>query len=153
MAKEPTHKPGLHQPVMDTIATIQNAHTNGGGALSLEGTVRLFAPELTAADAALLAARGAIELTPTDATNGTFVNSGQTVKVSRSGITVTVPAQLRGTYESGPENFRLTFDPLHTIEGGMLFVKVKLEQISANSQTLSVNLSGGSFDQYIVHAP
>lgn len=153
MAKEPKSKPELHQPVMDIIASIYAAHTNGGGELSLENTVRLFAPDLTAEDAALLAVRGNIQIVPIDATSGTFINKGKEVKVSRSGITVTVPAQLSGNYASSADAFRLVFQPLYSIEGGMLFIKAKLEAIAADSRTLTVNLSNNSFDQYIVHAP
>ncbi|MDQ2731534.1 MAG: hypothetical protein M3Y56_07735 [Armatimonadota bacterium] len=153
MARQCQLKPELHQAVMDTIAQIYSAHTGGGGTLLLETIVQLFTPDLSAAETTLLTSRGNLQIKPVDAATGTFVNGAEAVQLKRSGVTIVVPPQVSGTYQSSQDNFRLMFDPVNTIEGRLLFFRAKLEDISADAHTLNVDLSGEAFDQCIIHAP
>lgn len=151
MARDPLVKPELHQPILDTIARIQAAHQAGGGGFPLTDLVRLFAPSMNAEDTALVARRGDLVLTPGSGGQGSFTNTGEPVQTNRSGVTVTIPATVRGTYESTADTFRLAFDRDQTLSGRVLLFTVRLEQIRADQRVVDVILSNDTFNQTIIH--
>jgi hypothetical protein len=153
MARESQYRPDLHEPVLELIRRIAEAHAAGAGPIRLLEVVQLFGASLEPDQEAALRERGDLLLRPETESQGSFENGGSEVKFRKSGITVTIPRLVKGTYHSLPDSARLMFHPTHTIHGGLLFFRAKLEAIHADQERIDVDLSGDSYDQRIIHRP
>jgi hypothetical protein len=152
MAREIIHQPELHEPVLQLIRQIAQAHRAGSGQIGLFATVQLFGLPLKPEEEAMLQQRGDLVLRKESGSQGSFENQGSELKFKQGLATVTVPRLVNGTYLSLRDSVSLTFDPSHTISGRVLFVQVKLEDIRADQERLDIDLSGDAFDQTIIHS-
>lgn len=153
MARECRYKPELHEGTLQLIGEVYGAHSAGGGSVNLLDVVRLFQVKLTPPQEDKLRERGGILFSPDAEGSGTFENEGRRLKFHKSGITITVPAVLKGTYLAFPTNFNLMFDRSNTIRARKLFFRAHLESIQANQNRIDIDLNGDNFDQCIIHEP
>jgi hypothetical protein len=151
MARETQFRPDLHDPTLKLIEEVWSAHQKPDGEITLIDVVKLFAPDLDAEDEARIRSRGTVRFHATSATEGEFRNEGAEVRVKKGIATITVPRVVAGTYRATEEAFALVFDPAHTVSGRALLFNVKLENISATQTEIVVDMSGGNFDQHIIH--
>jgi hypothetical protein len=153
MARESQYRPDLHEPVLELIRRLGEAHAAGEGTISLLEIVQLFGATLEPDEEAMLRERGDLLLRAETESQGRFENGGSEVKFKKRGVTVTVPRLVKGTYLSFPDRAHFTFDTEHTIQGGLLFFRASLEDIQADQERIEIDLSGDSFDQRIIHRP
>lgn len=150
MAREDQYRPELHEPTLQLIGDVWNAHQQNGE-INLLDVVRLFAPEIEPDDEARIRSRGTVRFQGTSASGGKFSNQGPEVKVKKSIATITVPPALAGTYRASETEFTLTFDPQRTVSGKALLFNIKLETVSANQALIDVEMSNTGFSQRIIH--
>jgi hypothetical protein len=153
MAKESQYRPDLHEPALQLIRRIVEEHAAGVGQIGLLEIVELFGATLKPDEEAKLRKRGDLLLRPETESRGRFENRGGEVKFSKSGITVTVPSLVAGTYRSRPDGVHLAFDRDSTIYGGVLFFRVKLEEIRVDEERIDIHLTDDDYNQSIIHRP
>jgi len=153
MAKGPQYRPDLHEPALQLIRRIVEEHAAGAGQIGLLEIVELFGATLKPDEEAKLRERGDLLLRPETEARGRFENRGREVKFTKSGITVTVPSLVSGTYRSRPDEVQLVFDRDSTIYGGVLFFRVRLEEIRVDEERIDVHMSDDAYDQSLIHRP
>jgi hypothetical protein len=153
MAKESPYRPDLHEPALQLIRRIGEEHATGAGQIGLLEIVQLFGATLKPDEEAKLRKRGDVLLRSETESGGRLENRGGEVKFSKSGVTVTVPSLVAGTYRSRPDGVHLAFDRESTIYGGVLFFRVKLEEIRVDEERIEIHMSDDAYDQSIIHRP
>lgn len=141
----------LHNVAIESIRQLKAIHQIGSGKASLEYLAQLFGFPLSANDFAILGQRGDVQFTRASDNGGTFNNTSGPLQISASGMKISVPREICGSYEIMGNGYLLSFDDDKTISGSFLLLRSRLEGVEVDDKQIKVDLSGDSFDQCILH--
>lgn len=143
----------LHDIALKAIELVHQAHHNGAGTAPLNLMAHLFGLPFSENDIKALGQRGDFVFTRTDDDGGTVSNNANPMDINATGMKISLPREIIGTYVVSPHSFTVSFDDNKTISGSFLLLRSKLEGVHVDYEQIKVDLSGDSFDQCILHGP
>lgn len=146
---KPELKPGTHQMIGE-IHTIQH---EGSGSIPLKHFINTFGLPLTPEQDQLISKRGDIQFSVGNEAGGSFVNKGEKVKFSVDGVTIQIPQEISGKYDSSDDNVAFHFAPKKTLKVSKYFFSADLEKLKADKSRIDIDMSGDMFDTCIIFEP
>ena len=140
------NRPDLAAPTKTLISETLRIHQAGGGNLSLNTFFSVMG-DLSSDIKQELEQRGAIVLSKSQDSGGTFVNSGPAaINLTLPEITLKIPQEVGGTYVSLPTECRYIFDGNRSIRGCKWIFCIRIERLVGTANSLSIDTEGDSND-------
>jgi len=146
-------KPELKPGTLAMIKDLHSIQNQGQGAMPLKKILDSFGMQLTTEQQQLIEKRGDLEFRSTAESGGIFINKGEKMKLSVEGADIIIPREVSGSYDSNDGSFAFHFAPKKTISACKLFLCADLENLSADSKRIDVDMAGTLFDSCIVFEP
>jgi hypothetical protein len=122
---------------------IEHKFGESGAHINLMDFVNVIGIPLPQAVIDKLKSRNIVKLSQTGISTGAFVNKGEAISApTNKGVTIIIPAQISGTYETGYDSFSIKFNPEATISGKKFLLTAGLDSIIADKSHLAIKVSG-----------
>ena len=143
-------RPDLKEGTYELIDELHEITEEGHGSISFKELLATFGIPLTPEQEHEVAGRGDVTFDPGDRN---FVNKGKKLKLDVQGVSLTVPEEVSGHYESSDDTFKFHFDPGHTLKACQGFFCINTENIDGNRKGINVDMQGTLFDSCILFEP
>jgi hypothetical protein len=122
---------------------IEHKFSESGAHINLMDFVNVIGIPLPQEVIDKLKTRNIVKLSQTGISTGAFVNNGEAISApTNKGVTIIIPAQISGTYETGYESFSIKFNSEATISGKKFLLTAGLDSIVADNTHLSIKVGG-----------
>lgn len=150
MTVECIERPELKTPVWNLIQKVSKSHQKGAFSMSLIDVLETLGLTLDKEQWDKLRGRGQINFTPQSESTGQFSNEGERQEIETGeGLTLVVPAALRGEYSTATDSLTLTFAKgaaLRACKRVFVLICEDVVKIEASEHRLYVDLPGDKYD-------